>query len=456
MLKSALGYAGRGWPVFPVGLDKKPRTSNGFKDATLSPESVAAMDWSRGIGIATGKVSGLLVLDLDVKAGQDGAASLSQRGLGLPPTVVAITPSGGEHHYFVIPDSGAGCRAGLLPGVDIRADGGYVVAPPTPGPVGGMYRWATGRGPEDIAIAPAPAWLLDLLAVKVSPVKGSLTSVDGYVPIGKRNDYIFRLAAGLVRKALGPEAVLAAVWEENQRKCVPPLPRDEVEKCCASAAEYESTANPMVQPVGEVGPAKKFDVLWAVENRPSERRWIIPGWISQRDIALVVGPPGVGKSYVLLDLACSAACGVQALGMWDIDPSIRRVAIIDVENDSEVMHERIYGLARARGFDPGVLSENLAISDSGQALSFRFQAKEKAIMEFLREHRPDLVIMDSVVGLSDIVDENNADGNSPVLVAANLIVKRAVESPNSILAVHLLALDDRSTLVAVREPTAAA
>lgn len=152
LLKGALYYATRlDWPIFPVyevietgcacgrkdcpDPGKHPRTEHGFHDATTDEATIHAW-WARwpdaNIGIRTGMESGLVVIDIDVdKGGEDSWEEFTQ-GHNVPDTVEAITGSGGRHIYFQHPsDREIKSRQGILPGVDIRADGGYVVAPPS-------------------------------------------------------------------------------------------------------------------------------------------------------------------------------------------------------------------------------------------------------------------------------------------------------------------------------------
>ncbi len=174
----AVRYATYGWPVLPLHTPtvggcscptagcgspgKHPRTRHGLHDATVDPDQVRAW-WARwpeaNIGVATGARSGLLVLDIDLP---DGPASLhrleTDRG-PLPDTCRQTTGSGGHQLLFAHPNTTVANRTGLLPGIDVRGDGGYIVVPPSRHATGARYRW-TDRLPA----APAPGWLLDLVA----------------------------------------------------------------------------------------------------------------------------------------------------------------------------------------------------------------------------------------------------------------------------------------------------
>jgi len=136
---SAHEYADRGWAVFPLAAGTKlPHAgSRGFLDATLDHERIDSW-WNErpnaNIGIATGLSSGLWVLDVDPKNGGDVTFATLVAEHGFPTGLgYVLTPSGGRHYYFRRPEglSWPSSKERLGPGLDVRADGGYVVAPPS-------------------------------------------------------------------------------------------------------------------------------------------------------------------------------------------------------------------------------------------------------------------------------------------------------------------------------------
>lgn len=164
-LKYALEYVARGWKVLPIEEGgKRPACANGVYDATADIDTLKAWfgDGQLNIGIATGAVSGLLVLDVDKKgSGLESLAKLEEEH-GKVSSYTVLTPSGGFHFYFQhntpMPN-----RVGFLPGLDIRADDGYVVVPPSIG-IGAVHSYkmeVTFKDP-----APTPGWLLELLKPK--------------------------------------------------------------------------------------------------------------------------------------------------------------------------------------------------------------------------------------------------------------------------------------------------
>jgi hypothetical protein len=136
---SALWYANRGHLVFPLKPGQKvPATRNGFKDASMSPETVLAW-WTTNPNYNIGLVTGHLydVIDIDGNRGLASAAGLTTDQLREPIGIVR-TPRG--WHYY-IPATGDGCATAILPGIDYRGNGGYVVAPPSVNEQGKAYEW---------------------------------------------------------------------------------------------------------------------------------------------------------------------------------------------------------------------------------------------------------------------------------------------------------------------------
>lgn len=176
MLLSALRYAKRGWAVLPVyeprngkctcghadcsSPGKHPRTQHGVKDASKNPDQIK-MWWSKwpnaNIAIATGLISEAIVLDVDPRTGGNESLEKLFGQRGLPPTPTVRTGGGGMHAYLAWAADCDRNRTAILRGLDIRAQGGFVVAPPSGHLSGGRYSWQTGRGHEDIELAPSQA-----------------------------------------------------------------------------------------------------------------------------------------------------------------------------------------------------------------------------------------------------------------------------------------------------------
>ena len=144
-----------GLPVFPCGSNKRPVVETGFKAATSDPAAIMTMFARPGaelIGMPTGKISGLVAVDIDIRPNHTGMSWLDENRYALPETRTHKTRSGGLHLLFRVPE-GVEIRnsaSRLAPGVDVRGEGGYIILPPSPG-----YVVADGTEPADM-----PLWLI--------------------------------------------------------------------------------------------------------------------------------------------------------------------------------------------------------------------------------------------------------------------------------------------------------
>lgn len=258
MAIAALWYAAHGIPVAPLHWPKDggcscgkpdcaspakhPFTAHGFHDATVDAEQVAA--WWRAhpdanIGIVTGTVSGLLVVDCDPRnGGPEDRGELVQQFGPMPDTAEVLTGGGGRHIYFRY--AGGRVPQTLAEGVDLKGDGGYVVAAPSLHPSGKRYAVDGVEGARAfLSIAEAPDWLRAYIAMP-RPVASSERAPDGekWHP-GERNNKLTSIAGTMRRRGCSLEAIEAALLEENRLRCTPPLAAEEVERIAASVGRYE-------------------------------------------------------------------------------------------------------------------------------------------------------------------------------------------------------------------------
>jgi Bifunctional DNA primase/polymerase, N-terminal/Primase C terminal 1 (PriCT-1) len=263
LLSAALKYAERGWAVIPLHTPtngtcsckeptcsspgKHPRTRKGLKDASTDQRQIQRW-WTiwpdANIGIVTGLSSSLLVVDLDDKQWKKGSknfADLADVNGGVPDTM-RIKTGTGYHLYFAHPGESIKNSAGLVSeGVDIRAEQGYVVAPPSLHANGTKYEVEV-KGP----LAEVPEWLLSVMtqhettAEEPTQNKHNPYTDAPVVFEGQRNETLFKLASALRgQHAMQQEQILAILLEYNAAKCTPPLSEDEVLRICASVCKFE-------------------------------------------------------------------------------------------------------------------------------------------------------------------------------------------------------------------------
>lgn len=243
-------YLSDGWSVIPLrARDKRPLLRwQIYQHERAAPAEAAA--WWRAwpdanVGIVTGTVSGLLVLDIDPHHG--GTASLDglERAHGpLPATVEALTGGGGRHLYFNRAGRPVHNRVGIAPGIDVRGEGGYVIAPPSVHPNGTPYTWRKGHDPGRLRPALLPDWVYGLLgscdAHSGHPLAHWRKLVRTGVAEGQRNSTIASLSGHLLWHGVHAEVVLELLLSWNRERCRPPLSDEEVARTVSSIARLHA------------------------------------------------------------------------------------------------------------------------------------------------------------------------------------------------------------------------
>ncbi|MEK7315386.1 MAG: phage/plasmid primase, P4 family [Candidatus Eisenbacteria bacterium] len=266
LLEAALAYGDQGWAVFPLyhpvgkvcscedpkcsSPGKHPRTVHGLNDASTDPETIRRW-WLRwpeaNVGIRTGKDSGFVVLDEDPYHGAERAIEVLATIHGpLPSSLESATGGGGRHFLFAHPGVTIRNRTSLpVPGVDpsgldVRGDGGYIVAPPSLHLSGAEYQWI--RPIDGSVLAPMPGWLLELSLNGAAQTDEGSPSRAGSLPIpeGERNDTLFRLACSLRARGAEEPEIRAKVSEVA---CDPPLSPGELSRIVESACRYPREFN---------------------------------------------------------------------------------------------------------------------------------------------------------------------------------------------------------------------
>ena len=256
ILTAALSYANRGWRVIPLhnvksdgdcscgksdctSKGKHPRISVWQREATINTDIINRWftQWPEAnIGLVGGPASGVAILDIDPRHGGDTSLQALENEHGtLPATSTVATGGGGLHYYFRWPDTPIGNRANFRPGLDFKADNGYVVAPPSNHASGNRYRWSGDIG----EVAVMPEWLVNILAEKPEAPERSVSVIGGDIPEGGRNNTLFRMACLLRRIGMEAETILDVLQSHNQTSCTPPLSEEEVGRIADSACRYE-------------------------------------------------------------------------------------------------------------------------------------------------------------------------------------------------------------------------
>lgn len=335
--QSAIEYAKMGLAVFPlIPRDKRPLTANGFKDATTDVEKVEYW-WNihpdANIGIATGRPSGgIVVVDMDIDDDEDKDGYLSftkwvnENYLILPETWLSITGRGGYHMIFKS-SFPVKSRIGWLDAVDVRSDGGYIVAPPSIHPNGRRYEWEDA--PEDLPIADSSdtdvEFLLNSINVVDKPV-GEPLKVPDVIPKGHRDEMMFKLACKYQAMGMSDEEMEAALNVANQTRCQPPLSDKEIKQKIKQAQKYQKGESVTIEDNTDVVVKKTYkgkgnrkieeeitehdlDMPTLAEFEKRSKEWLISGYIPKGCVTLLCSDGGIGKTTIWCDTLAAFTTG---------------------------------------------------------------------------------------------------------------------------------------------------
>lgn len=390
ILSAALDLADRGIPVFPIGQNKRPTTEHGHLDASLDPQTIArlfANPLAAHIGIPTGDASGLAVVDLDPRNGSE--EWMREHGDAIPQTRTHRTRSGGHHLLFQQPP-GLRCSAGkVAPGVDIRADGGYIVWWPA----------TDGAVERDLDPQPLPAWIAEAATAHkankpqldgpaVAPPPREAVSDDMLLSILEGIE--LRLGAaeeGGKHAALCRESVLlggilyATEWNEDEAAewLVERLPDTVADHELAIRTALSGIEKGARHPV-TIGAEAEFGAVPLPPEPPHadlsavRRSLSAAGWL-ERDIPepdrllgdvlttttrmFLVGKTGLGKTMLGLAMAAGIAGGAPVLHWPAGRPA--RVLYIDGEMPAELIKPRTRDTLRRLGPAAALAANNLFI-----------------------------------------------------------------------------------------------
>lgn len=246
LAEAAIEYVRAGFHVFPLHdagskKGKQPRIKNWLNRAT-SNEAQIRRWWEKypnaNIGLLTGSEVGFYALDIDPRhEGDKSLARLIKQHGQLPVTVMQHTGGGGYHYLFRCPNPQRN-RTGVLSGIDIKGDGGYIVASPSIHPdTKQHYEWEGFPQKEDIA--EPPNWLSSLLAASKPEKCNMLNNVEkktktDVIPIGERNDSLFKTGCSLKSSGISNNEIASALIHSNLTECEEPLPADELRALISS------------------------------------------------------------------------------------------------------------------------------------------------------------------------------------------------------------------------------
>ena len=215
-------YLDSGWSILPVKPEeKRPYMTNWLQYTKTRPGKTLVSSWfnnltGAGVGLVTGRISGVVVLDVESWCPTPVEELLKK----YPTQMIARSGGGGVHLFYSYPQNVGKIsnRVGIFEGADLRADGGFLVLPPTMHPSGNRYEWIKRGIPGAF-----PMVFLDLESRSPTSNEGWITEALRGVSEGGRNDTCARLAGYFFKKGLNADIVEALLIEWNEKND-PPLP----------------------------------------------------------------------------------------------------------------------------------------------------------------------------------------------------------------------------------------
>jgi len=415
----AIWYVSKGLSVIPLRpKDKKPAIATWKQYQYSEPSEADLKIWfadgnQNNVGIVTGKHSGIVVVDFD---NQESVEFAKENNF---PETPRVATGKGFHAYYCYKEGVRNFqKRDDLPGIDLRGDGGYVVAPPSIHPSGKQYQWMTGKGLDDLALAELPEIILVRKPEEKAPLKDLYKGVDK----GSRNDTLARLAGSWVNDDLSLNECLenALLWNQKND---PPLDLKEIERTVASI--FDRHHNDKTKATH-----KRINMtlisLGDLLKEPEESvTWLVEGVLPTGGFSVLASKPKVGKSTIARNLAKSVARGELFIGRKVNTGPVIYLALEEKRNEVK-RHFR----------DMGATGEE-------EIFIFAGSAPVDALMqirEIAEERHPALIIIDPLFRMTKV-----KDGNDYVAVTQALepILRLARDTGAHVLCVHHTGKGDR-------------
>ncbi len=436
LLTGALDYASRNIPVFPLKPKAKEpaipsahpegdplrgtchgkcgRLGHGFWDATTDTSQIRKW-WEQwpdaNIGLACG--DHLTVVDIDSAEGVEALQAIGFEANGAP-----VVRTGKGHHYWFRAD-GAGCHTRFLEGVDLKSNGGYVIAPPSIHPDGPVYTWVR---PLDGELPVLPQVILD--AVKRH---GRLSSrresepVGELIPKGRQNNTLTSLAGSMRHRGMTVEEIAASLLVTNDNRCEEPLSEHEVRQIAWSVGRYEPSKNGSA-PVEQDGPAVPDPVRFQ-DAKAVPLEWLWDDYVPRGMLSIVQGNPGLGKSVAMLDLAARVTAGKP---MPDGSTGVSGAVVLVAPEDD--LAKVVVPRFKAAGGNVDRAVELSLVKLAGEAEDIAFPTHAAVLEEQIRAGSAVLVVIDD---FDEVVEDGYSLNNGKHMAKVMRSLREVAESTNA-------------------------
>jgi len=427
-LNVALDYRDKlGFSVIPAGEDKTPciawKSLQGRKPSDAELSNWFKRNPAANIAAVTGRNSDLVVVDADNKKATEVIRALLPKFFKGP---IAASPRGGSHFYFKH-DERIKSKNGIFPYCDIKAEGGYVLMPPSHGRGGVSYKWEVK--PSSNGIPAMPEDLRDLLLALQAIRSNRLESRSDFLTQGRRDDDLFHIAYSLARFGLAIERT-RSITLNLARICTPPFDKTDALQKVASAYER-------VRSAGDVDAKPSLIIKKLSEVSPQPVHWLWLDVLPKGKLTLLVGDPDLGKSLLSIDIAARVTSG-RRLPLAQGPPIKGSVILLTAEDG---LADTVRIRADAAGANPRkIFVLEGILTSKGEEQSFSLD-QHLAMLEQQIGENPDvvLVIIDPLPAYLGWAKEENASLRSKIF---SPLAKLAERTGVAILAISHFKKDE--------------
>ena len=412
MYSKAMEYAVHGMSIIPVLPNKRPWVDSWTEYQNRVPTDKEIEEWwetrpEAGIAIVTGKISGISVVDVDVHKGGDPSP--------FPETKTVETPNGGLHLYYEYsPDAHTSTNADTH--IDIRSDGGYVLAPPSTverkDKTMGTYKIV-----KDIPMAPFPSHLFPK-----QEQKRDWKTIEAGTSEGSRNSNMAAFFGRMMQK-FPAEEWESLVWPIGQlvdSRNNPPLGDTELRTVFESIARKEKSKAPYPDDESEINyEGETLAELYKVKFPDLE--WLADHLIPLGGLTAVTGAPKSFKTFFLQDLAVSVATGKPFLGKFPV--ATGRILFVDEENPRRTTVKRFKGMGMSSSENIVILARKGVHMDKPKSV--------EALLRYVDKLQPRLIIIDSLTKVHS-KNENASNEMSDVFTE----IKKFMREDRAVVIIH--------------------
>lgn len=434
MINQIREYVNNGWSILPVKPEeKRPYMTNWLQYTRTKATLSTVENWFRslsgaGVGAVTGKISNIVVLDVESWC-KTPIEELLKR---YPTQLIARSGSGGWHLYYQYPQNvtKVSNRVGLFDGADLRADGGFIVLPPTRHPNGRNYEWVQKGVPGAFPVA-----FLEFESKPTIQNEGWIVEALRGVSEGGRNDTCARLAGYFFKKGMTADIVEALLVDWNERND-PPLPAREVRTTLKSIERSHSGVETQFTSVQfendhtqEEQLESSFDVMKMTDYVKGYGgdgvSWLVSDWLPDASVTFMVSPPESYKTWILLDLAVSVSAGVPFLGQFSVN-STGPTLIIQQEDSHSGLTDRLALIVEQKlGLNAKIEGENWQVPTMPDLPIYIHPSRmlrfdNKKVIEELEKQieiiKPKVVMIDPLYSTTSGTDNYMSDLASKMMV----------------------------------------